>query len=115
MIGDVFIDWEECVQFPGEYLTKKSYLFKQHPHVLKPSKVYVQMRWIPESMYRAFGGFKQGSLKDRKNDIKASKEDLKEGILKVLLVRAKDLRGDDSVDSSDPYVKLLFENYDKEI
>lgn len=54
-------------------------------------------------------------MNDRKKDIKASKEDLKEGILKVLLVRAKDLRGDDSSDSSDPYVKLFFENYDKEI
>lgn len=33
----------------------------------------------------------------------------------MLLVRARDLRGDDSVDSSDPYVKLLFNNYDKQI
>lgn len=73
------------------------------------------MRWIPESLYRTLGGFKQGSLADRKKDIKASKEDLKEGILKILLVRARDLRGDDSIDSSDPYVKLRFENYDKEI
>lgn len=74
------------------------------------------MRWIPESLYSTLGGFKSGgTLNDKKKDIKASKEDLKEGILKVLLVRAKDLRGDDSVDSSDPYVKLKYENYDKEI
>jgi len=73
------------------------------------------MRWIPESLYRTLGGFKQGSLADRKKDVKTSKEDLTQGILKVLLVRARDLRGDDSVDSSDPYVKLLFNNYDKQI
>ncbi|KAL4493478.1 hypothetical protein ABPG72_007486 [Tetrahymena utriculariae] len=115
IIGEVYVNWEECVNFPGEYLTKKSYLFKQHPHVEKPSKVYVQVRWIPESMYRTLAGFKQGSLKDRKKDIKTSKEDLKEGILKVLLVRAKDLRGDDAIDSSDPYVILKYQNYDKVI
>ena len=39
VIGDVFVNWEECVNFPGEFLTRKSYLFKQHPHVTNPSKV----------------------------------------------------------------------------
>ena len=34
------------------------------------------MRWIPESLYRTLAGFKQGSLADRKKDVKASKEDL---------------------------------------
>lgn len=38
-----------------------------------------------------------------------------QGILKILVVRAKDLRGDDAVDSSDPYAKLFFENFDKVI
>lgn len=33
IIGEVYVNWEECINFPGEFLTKKSYLFKQHPHV----------------------------------------------------------------------------------
>ena len=32
-----------------------------------------------------------------------------------MLIRAKELQGNDSKDSSDPYVKIFFENYDKTI
>jgi Ca2+-dependent lipid-binding protein len=49
--------------------------------------------------------------KDKKNEIIAGKQDLCEGVLKIMLVRAKDLQGNDSKDSSDPYVKFFFENY----
>ncbi|EGR27332.1 hypothetical protein IMG5_197670 [Ichthyophthirius multifiliis] len=115
-IGNLYIDWQECLIYPGEYLTKKSYLFKQNSQIEKPSKVYIQLRWIPESLFQKLLGYKLGStLKDKKKEIINRQEDLLEGILKIMLVRAKDLQGNVSKDSSDPYVKFFFENYDQEI
>ena len=29
-VGEFYVDWEECLRWPGQYLSKKSYLFKAH-------------------------------------------------------------------------------------
>ena len=49
---------------------------------------------------------------DKKKQLKL--EDMQEGTLKVLFVRSKNLPADDG-DTSDPYVLLKFDSFDKEI
>lgn len=31
ILGEVYIDWEECLDWVGDYLTRKAYLYKAHP------------------------------------------------------------------------------------
>jgi len=62
-------------------------------------------------MYQDFVGYSEGDIKDKKKQIKDQK-DVKRGVLKVLVMRAKNLRAADR-DTSDPYCCIRFENYDK--
>lgn len=70
-VGELFINWQECLQWPGLYLTQKSFLFKGHQQQPKPSKIYVQVRWVPRSLYQELTGFSAVmSDKDKKNMLK---------------------------------------------
>lgn len=66
ILGEAYIDWEECLDWVGDYLTRKAYLFKAHPQQKEASKIYVKVRWIPKSLYQKLTGYSEGSDKDKK-------------------------------------------------
>ncbi|KRX05859.1 C2 domain [Pseudocohnilembus persalinus] len=113
ILGEIFVDWEECLDWVGEYLTRKAYLFKAHQQQKDASKIYVKIRWIPNSLYQKLTGYKDISERDKKKSIQASKEDLQCGTLKIVALGAKNLRPDDGK-TSDPYAIFKFQNYDNE-
>ena len=111
----VWIYWYECLEWPGEYLTRKAFVFRDatHPMNPKPCKVYFKVRWIPKSLFQKLTGFSSLSEKEKLAEIRAGKDMIQTGILKVMVVRARDLRADDG-DSSDPYWVVEYTNHDKQ-
>eukprot|EP00828_Plagiopyla_frontata_P042218 TRINITY_DN6246_c0_g1_i4.p2 TRINITY_DN6246_c0_g1~~TRINITY_DN6246_c0_g1_i4.p2 ORF type:complete len:270 (+),score=50.05 TRINITY_DN6246_c0_g1_i4:426-1235(+) len=75
------------------------------------NKLYLKIRWIPKSMYYKFVGGK-GEMKEEVKD-QLNREDLQKGILKVLVMRAKNLQENNDCD---PYCELKYNNkLDKDI
>ena len=82
-----------------------AYLLRDKNGKTLRSKVYIKVRWIPEHLFKPY--------KEEYERIKKGKvgQDIKEGLLKVLVVRAKGIIADDAMfgsATSDPYVKLKF-------
>lgn len=111
-IGELSINWRECLEWPGQYMTRRAFLFREHPQQKIPHKLYIKLRWLPQSIFQQLTGFQMGSFKDKIKEIQASEANLQSGVLKVFLVRAKNLRAADG-DTSDPYVIVEFQNHDK--
>jgi hypothetical protein len=98
------IDLLECLVFPGSYLSRKVYPLEGN------SRLFIQSRYIPDSLFKQLVGYTLDDINTQKKKVQLSDEDLAKGVLKILLIRGKNLRPDDG-SSSDPYCVFKVENY----
>lgn len=87
-LGLVFVDWQECVLYPGQCLSHRAFLFPQSAE--RPHKLYLKVRWIPKSL--------QKDLKEKLPVEKPIK-----GLLKLLIMRGKGLGASPEIS---PYCEL---------
>lgn len=108
VLGELYVNWEECIQYPLLYLSHKAFLFPLKTSGNdRPNKLYLKVRWIPKAQYNKLVGF-AGNLdeKSKKKKIVDNPDDYIFGTLKVLVVRAKGLGKNSDVD---PYCILKIE------
>ena len=107
-LGETNISWLECIENPGEYLSQRAVLLPGANSTA--TKVYLRVRWIPESLYSKFTEFANLSSGDAKKQIEKSEKDTQKGVLKFGLIRGKNLGKSADVD---PYGIIQFEGENK--
>lgn len=108
ILGEIYVNWEECIQYPLQCLSHKAFLFPlKTSGNEKSNKLYLKIRWIPKAQYNKLTGF-SANLNDKakKNKLSENPDDFLFGILKVLVVRAKAIGINSDID---PYCILKIE------
>jgi len=112
-LGEIYVNWEECIAYPLQYLSHKAFLFPLRTSGNeKSNKLYLKIRWIPKSQFNKLTNFSNIDEKSRKNKISDNPNDYINGSLKVLLLRGKGLGKDADID---PYciIKIQHEGMEK--
>jgi hypothetical protein len=110
-LGEAYINWSEAIYFTKDYSENKACILYKDKQKTK-HKFYLKFRFLTKIQAR--------QLKMEENS-KQPKVDSthRKGVLKVGIVRAKNLvgeeKGDDGKMKSDPFVQLRFKNDDKPI
>jgi len=108
VLGEIYVNWEECVQYPLQYFSHKAFLFPlKTSGNEKSNKLYLKIRWIPKAQYNKLTGFSADlDDKSKKKKIAEDPRDYMMGVLKILIVRAKGLGVNSDID---PYCILKIE------
>jgi hypothetical protein len=109
IIGECFVNWSECLFFTKENSENKAFLLYKGKERTK-FKVYMRFHFLTKAQAQLM------KLDDKK-DIGKDKASFINGIMKVGIMRAKNLvgdeKGDDGKMKSDPLVVFKFKNHDK--
>lgn len=97
-LGEVNIDWTECLRNPGEVMSQRAFLLPCPSGGNWFSKIYAKIVWIQESQT----GVKDSSAQAQK--------DIQKGVLKFGLIRGKNLGSNKDVD---PYAIAVFDAVNK--
>ena len=58
ILGELYVNWEECIQYPLQFLSHKAFLFPlKTSGNEKSNKLYLKIRWIPKAQYNKLTGF----------------------------------------------------------
>lgn len=108
-LGECFVNWSECIFFTKENSENKAFLL-YHDKKRTRNKVYMRFQFLTKAQAQLLNI-------DGKKDILKDKAAYTTGIMKVGIVRAKQLvgedKGADGKMKSDPLVMLKFKNHDK--
>jgi hypothetical protein len=111
LLGDVFVNWSECIYFTREFCENKAFLLYKDKARTK-HKVYLRFQFLTKTQAL------QMNLDDKKDVAKDSSAFIT-GVMKVGIARAKNLIGEEKGDGdklkSDPLVVFKFKNADKYI
>lgn len=106
LLGTFPLDWEECLKFPGELNPIQTYVVTNVPNTGKFCKLYVKTRWISKSSPLV------AEVKPGKSQAEIQQKTVEAGLLKLNIVRAKNLIIAD-LKSSDPLCEILFQGVEK--
>ena len=109
VLGEVYINWLECLFFTKELCENKAFLLYKEKTKTQ-HKVYMRFQFITKTQAQIMGI-------DGKSGVAKAKESFVTGVMKVGVVRARNLVGDeegkDGKMTSDPLVVVKFKNHDK--
>ena len=105
LLGEVWINWTECISFPNELSVHKAFLLYKGDFKEKTTqKLYLGYRFIPTSTAKSMGI-------DSKGGIANLADSYETGTLKIDVVRAKGVKADETSGGkgvSDPYAIVTF-------
>jgi Ca2+-dependent lipid-binding protein/Ca2+-binding EF-hand superfamily protein len=107
-LGECYVNWAECLHFPKEPSENKAFLLYRDGKRTK-YKVYLRMQYLTMAQTKLMG------LQDKK-DVANNAGSFTLGIMKVGIVRARNLPADEGgkdKGTSDPLVVIKFKNTDK--
>lgn len=111
ILGECFINWSECIYFTKENSENKAFLLYNDKKRTR-HKVYLRFQFLTKAQAQLLNI-------DGQKDILKDKNAFISGIMKVGIVRARKLigeeKGSDDKMKSDPLVVLKFKNQDKYI